>query len=453
MDYEGMFSRFFRSEDGATSWFGVVWLVIIAMFLGLAVDVANAIQQRTHLQTSAEAAAHAAIYTRDGLTTGLPIGEEEAKQAAITIARANMPSGRYGEVLDSQNVVFGTWDDEANVFTPSAGSRSAVRVVTQQREGNGNPVATFLLGLAGLDYWNVAADAAFSTYTPACLREGFVAEKMIDLQSNNSYFAGFCLHSNDKISVNSNNSFEDGTVVSLPNFGGLQLPNSGFATNVGLESALTFGTMEIKILKRMREEIIPNLRYPTVVRDPNWLWYRDYITSNEINTLTSKFVQQADIKPGQIHVALCSGPGESLTIKANVVIERIVLWTTCPIKFETQVRLEDAVIATTATGDKSISSPSGGTFAVQIGRDDDCAPGGGAQILTMGSMRFPSKIALYGGQLVAQKDISFSSQGDGLQGASMISGGTISGTSNMNMGLCLTGLEDNFGVNYFRMVL
>jgi hypothetical protein len=43
---------------------------------------------------------------------------------------------------------------------------------------------------------------------PDCLREGFVAENMVDIQSNNAYRNGFCIHSNDVVSLNSNNYFE-----------------------------------------------------------------------------------------------------------------------------------------------------------------------------------------------------------------------------------------------------
>lgn len=46
----------------------------------------------------------------------------------------------------------------------------------------------------------------------------------------------------------------------------------------------------------------------------------------------------------------------------------------------------------------------------------------------------------------------FAANGDGLRGTSIISGDTVSGTSNMQMGLCGTGMEDNLSLDYFRMV-
>ena len=61
------------------------------------------------------------------------------------------------------------------------------------------------------------------TYRPGCLREGFVADKMVDIQSNNGFESGFCIHSNVGISINQNNTFEAGTIVSMPSLNYLQV--------------------------------------------------------------------------------------------------------------------------------------------------------------------------------------------------------------------------------------
>ncbi|MBC7157124.1 MAG: hypothetical protein H5U20_06375 [Rhodobacteraceae bacterium] len=90
---------------------------------------------------------------------------------------------------------------------------------------------------------------------------------------------------------------------------------------------------------------------------------------------------------------------------------------------------------------------------LRIGRDDNCATGGGTQLLTLGSMSFPSDLQVYGSQLVARDDIEFSANADGIQGAAFVAGGTISGTSNMEMGFCGTGMENNFHAEYFRLAM
>ena len=66
-------------------------------------------------------------------------------------------------------------------------------------------------------------------------------------------------------------------------------------------------------------------------------------------------------------------------------------------------------------------------------------------------MSFPADLQIFGSQLLAKGDITFAANANGVQGASLIAGGEISGTSNMNMGLCGTGMEDNIEVNYYRM--
>ena len=45
-------------------------------------------------------------------------------------------------------------------------------------------------------------------YDPDCLREGFVAQGMVDIQSNNTFKNGFCIHSNTVVKVSSGNVFE-----------------------------------------------------------------------------------------------------------------------------------------------------------------------------------------------------------------------------------------------------
>ena len=72
--------------------------------------------------------------------------------------------------------------------------------------------------------------------------------------------------------------------------------------------------------------------------------------------------------------------------------------------------------------------------------------------MTTGGMKFTADLRLYGGQLIAKKAISFSANADGIEGASIISGETIDGTSNMNMGFCDgSGMENNFESDYFRL--
>jgi len=201
------FSGFLASQDGAMAIGGLVFIVFILAVGGLAVDVSNAVNQRAQLQVTADATAHDALYTRN---KDLTKTADEAKAEALALGDFNMPSAAYGPVLTASDIEFGVWDRTTRHFTPDPTSRSAVRVKTHRDEAGGNEVATHLLKLAGFESWDIRTDSVFETYVPDCLREGFVAEHMVDIQSNNAYLNGFCIHSNDIVSINSNNYFEEG---------------------------------------------------------------------------------------------------------------------------------------------------------------------------------------------------------------------------------------------------
>ena len=114
--------------------------------------------------------------------------------------------------------------------------------------------------------------------------------------------------------------------------------------------------------------------------------------------------------------------------------------TDCNFSFGNGSALEDSTFITLSTDSKTIKAPQG----LRIGRNDNCAVGGGAQLISKGSMRTAAKLQLYGGQIVVAGDLNFAAQGNGFGGVSVIAGGEIDGTSNSTMGLCLTGTEDFF---------
>ena len=176
-------------------------------------------------------------------------------------------------------------------------------------------------------------------------------------------------------------------------------------------------------------------------------WMPDYVTAAGTVTLDPKKASATDFVSGRIHTASCAGKG-TLTLP-GITLRDLVIVTDCDVKFSSGARLENAVLATTSTDAKSVTAPSG----LQLGRDDDCLSDGGAQILTLGGFEVASGLSMFGGQVIAAGDIQFSANADGIEGASMIAGGLISGTSNMSMGFCNSGMERNFELDYFRLVM
>lgn len=428
-------SSFLRDETGAGSFFTFFLLLSMMLVGGYAIDVQNVVKARTRLQVTADTAAHAALLARETMSAG------DAAAQAVAVAQSNMPSDSFGVTVDAGEVVFGVWDEATQTFTPSPSSRSAVQVTARQTEGRANPVPTFLLKLVGINTWDVATSSVFTTYRPSCLREGFVAQGMVDLQSNNTYTNGFCIHSNAYVSLNSNNTFEPGTIVSMSDLDDLELPNSGYRTNIGLEQALREGSWHIRIVSRI-ERLVARLEAMDTEVIP------DYIRSTTIRTLPDNRVQDSELEDGFAYRFTCGGGGnQTLTIDNNVTVRENMIITNCKVSFSSGVRLRDAVVVSKNTAANSINASSG----LVVGHDDDCAAGGGAQLVTLGGMDFASDLHVYGGQLLAKGDIEFAANANGIQGAAMVAGGTISGTSNMNMGFCGTGMEDNFHAAYFRL--
>lgn len=421
-------------ESGSATLMALFFVLISAVLGGLAIDFNKAMARRTHLQVTVDAVAHAALYTRERDT------KEKAIAKALEIAAVNLPPENNGNALLASDIEFGVWDYDKREFTADANSKNAVRVNAYRILERNNPVRNILLRMVGFDTFDLSREAVYVTYQPTCFREGFVANGIVDVQSNNAFQNGFCIHSNAHVKVSSNNFFGDNTIVSMPNTENLQLPQSGFETNSGLEEALRDNGYHIRILNRLEQLVSDLSRNATETRP-------DYITTSGVQFLDGKSVDGSQFLPGRAYVVTCgSGPG--ITIKNGVVIRNTTIVTNCPIKFGQGATLENTVLATTNTGAKSISSPS----SLQIGKNDNCAPGGGAQILTLGGIDMAADMRMYGGQIIAKGNVAFSANANGIAGASIIAGGTISGTSNMTMGFCGDGMEDNFRAEYFRLV-
>lgn len=426
--------RFCAAEQGGATPYALFLIAAMAMLGGYAMDVSNVMTSRTDLQIAADAAAHAALLTREHGTV------DQARAAAVAVAANNLPVDVYGETVRAEDVVFGTWNAETRAFTPAASSKVAVQVTAWRHGDLSNPVPVYLLQMVGLEDWDLQVVSAFEIYKPTCLREGFVAEDVVDIQSNNSYSNGFCLHSNAHVSLNSNNYFEPGSVVSMPNTDDIDLPNSGYETNTGLADALREGSWNIRIVNRIQDIIAGLSSF-----DPDYL--PDYITVSSAVTLTSTPVTQADLTPGRLYKYTCSG-SKKLIIDSFVIMSEVVLVTNCEVQLKNGVALEDAIVATTNTGARSLYAPNG----LRLGKNDSCAPGNSAQLITMGSVDVASGLEMYGAQILAKDDINFTANADGMMGAAMVAGGEISGTSNMSMRYCGSGMEDNFQADYFRMV-
>lgn len=460
--------RFLHRADGAITQFGLFLIIAMICVGGLGLDVMNAMRVKTHLQVAADAAAHAALMARDAGKT-----EDEAKALAVQIAQGTAPERKFGRTLEPGDIRFGTWDEATREFTEVANSRDAVLVAPSRRASKGNAVSTYFLRFAGLETFDVVSPSVFESYLPSCFREGFVGQGRVDIQSNNRYRAGFCIHSNTHVELNTNNVFENEVIVSMPDKATAGMPAGGYEKNPGLADALRSGAFRLRILYELDPIIL-------TYDDPNSdYWRDDYldkpVDSETLSTATS--LDEAVWEKGKIHRFDCSASGgggggsdptgggqgngkkkdgtlgggggnKTVKIPANTRLVGGVIDTDCLISIGSGVVLEDVLIVSRNTDIKAVSGAAG----VTLGKDDKCADGGGVQIVTKGGVHFPSNLSLYGAQIIAAKKIDFEANAHGVEGVSMVSGGEIDGTSNMDMGFCGgEGMSNNFEATYFRM--
>ena len=424
----------FRRDDRAAATVFSLFLVMSFVAMGgVAVDVTNVMAKRTELQITADAVAHAAIVTRETRS------EAEAKTAAANLALANITQAEAGIVVKEEDIIFGTFDPVAVKFTPVPGSRSAVLVIAREATENSNPIGTFMLNMVGFDEWNVDVISIFASNNNTCISEGFVAQDTVDLQSNNKYRKGFCVHSNTGVKVSSGNWFEKGSIISMPSSNMLQMPQSGWTSNVGLRDALTYGTLNIRIVNRIATVIAG-------IQDPNSKFWQPYITSPTVITLTNRTIAANHLTQGRIHRLTCNG-NQDMRFSGGFTLRNVIIVTNCPVSFNQGVTLESSIIATTNTSKQSMTSAA----AFTLGRSDVCVPGGESQLVTMGSIKLTSKISIYGSQMLAAGDISFTSLGEGSRGVSLTAGGTLSGTTNMDMEACGNMAGTNLQMSYFKM--
>lgn len=445
----GALRRFLRQEDGGITALSLQIFMASLVLGGLALDFGNGVASKTQLQVAADSAAHAAIFTRE---LNSP---DEARTAALQIAALNMPNAKYGSVLSGQDIKFGRWDSDAQLFTVDPNSRDAVMVATKRHKSTGNGVKTYLLGLIGFTAWDVTAETVFETYYPMCLREGFVAEDRVDMQSNGYFTSGFCIHSQTHVSVSSGNTFEPGVVVSMPDKQDIDLPSSGFASNSGLEPALRDGSYPIRILQRIDDIIRGIVTEPfdadVGIMAPGSMYYRKYVTNAtplEVKAQGATSLDSSKFKTGHIHTMDCKNDMSHKQIGAGFVMKNMVLVTDCRLQFAAGAVIEDSVIITKNADAKSFYSSSD----IVIGKDDDCAKGGDVQMVTLGGVEFAAKVNIYGSQILAVGDISMTANADGIEGVALVSGGKLDVTSNGSFGFCGgSGMNNNYAAAYFRL--
>ena len=212
--------QFYCDEDGSTA-FALIWFVVLAMVAGIGLDTTNAWYVQSVLQRTSDVAAHAGVVA---LSEGAD--DEEVRARVEAQIAANLDEGSFGPVISDRasNIQILSYDGEK--FDPVEGKRvrNAVSVSLHRDKSTQNPVNLFLLQMAGtfsgagIGPWNISTSSvALRASAHNCSTSDKIhAFGQIEMSANQFFGSGYCVLSQDRVWMPSNNTFERGAVVGMP---------------------------------------------------------------------------------------------------------------------------------------------------------------------------------------------------------------------------------------------
>lgn len=457
---------------GGMTVFGLFFFLFSGILGAIAVDVTSLYAARTHLQIAADQAAHAALYN----ATVIGKDEDDAKLAAIALVSATLPLAKYGITIEPEDIQFGKYNATADAFTTAGSGVDAVRAQTSFSDEHSNSAPTFLFRLIRLRSFEIYADSIFATYDPECLSDGFVANDVVNMQNQNFFGKGTCVHSNSKVELQVNNQFEQaanefeqGATLSMP--GGEQtvvVPGDKIEDVDGLVQALADGDLDIRVLDRI-ENMIYQYQNPTGTDFPHpgvsgdEIGWPSYIHADDrtMQTLVvDKTIDSNALAAGGVYYVECGGNG-TLTIESGnggtaplPVLTEVVLITPCKVSFGQGSSVQNARVISLSDHSKSFSASNGLSLG-SVG-SDGCEENG-AQLISMGGMDFAGNFTAYGSQAFSMGDIKFAatpSAPNDFKGISIVADGRIDMASHVNLqaGCDPSGAGEQITASYFRMV-
>ena len=143
--------RFLRDERGTTLPLAGVMVLLGVGVASLAIDMGYLYTMRGKVQTTADAAALAGA--------GQIPNMNNIREAAIDLARQNLPEDANGAVVTQANVTHGNWNSSTRTYTQGGTPYNAVRVLAQRTAANGNAVGLFFARVFGFDEIDIDASA------------------------------------------------------------------------------------------------------------------------------------------------------------------------------------------------------------------------------------------------------------------------------------------------------
>jgi Flp pilus assembly protein TadG len=400
--------RLAGEEDGAMA---VIVALLIPLMVGMVamVEASGAYLLKNRLQTTADAAAMAAVHQ-------VPVAAD-VTSTALDFAHRNMPAdGHYGDVLLAEDAEMGHWNSGSRVFTPEGepggGPANAVRVVTR-----GELTLFFGAALRALNPSFGDMPASLQPVARAialirldkCYLNGFVAGGVVQMNSSNTFKSGFCVYGRGGVSMNSSNTFEPGTGVGMLSLSDLDAGTN----NPGLQEALLQKDLAAPAAGEANQLIDDLLAGTGPIPS--------YITRTEsVSTLPASPV------PGTMYIHTGTSSVElsgtvqnigvvsqqAIIIRSNSNLRSVVLASRQSVNIRANVKIGDADYCTTKAGGSLIVS--GGAVSdkdVPVGTNSNIHLHG-VQVVSGGRIEMNSNLTITAASMQATADIKFNSQFD-----------------------------------------
>ena len=424
------FRDFSKDEDGIATVWSMFWLIICFALSGLAIDATNAWRVQQILQSTADSAALAG-------SIELQTVDNDAIEALVEFqanrfAALNMGTGRYGDVLINQDITVGYWDDVAHTYTPYDSENvthvapvNAVQTITRQNETQNHAVGTFFLRFVGFDQFAISTKATAKIFTAKCDFDGILAQGSVKLSTKQSFLDEYCVHGELGIDISQDNYFEEGTIADMADLStcGPSEDHCVDDANLGIEDALRQMTLsggKASKIDDYYDGLLPGGAYlPEYFADANG----DIHLFDGSDGSKVEFFPKANdpldvtlLKEDVVNVIKCPKDGFDVKLGLPKDVDPITLKNIvivgdgCDFIFDSSVSMENAIVATNATGNQTFSGSSG----VHLGTNDNttdadgnnvCHQGGEVTLITKGSVNFASKLNGYDLEIIAKDDV------------------------------------------------
>ena len=403
-----------RDRRGAVAAWVALMLVMLLGMGALAVDMSFLWVMRNRLQSTADAAALAGA-------SQLGVDEATVKAQAVAYAQKNLPPGSHGTALADADVVLGHWDNDTRTFIPVGTTAApgtacsnpvpqetnpnclpldAVKVTTRRAQANGNPVSLFFAGVLGIQTADVVTAAiAEGEGGPGgednCYTNGIVAGRQVLAGSTLQLFDAFCVHGEEMgVKVGSQNTFQNGTEISMPD---LALLDAG-SDNIGLEDALYERSMLPDVAYQVGE-LIDGIKNDLPDYMPDYINTVSYsLPSNALDGYGTPWGVE-----GTAYII-----NETVSIDSGRTLNNVVIIAENVLSIGSDFTITNAILAANNTGG-TVGRVQLGSYGT-IGSSEYCLSGlGTVEVLAMENVLVGSNTDIFGGQFIAGVDADLGS--------------------------------------------